>query len=849
MARVSEWIAEDTAALRKKGLLRELEPLVEATGPQVLVGGRLLHNFSSNDYLGLAAHPRVIAAAKQCVDVFGVGTGASRLVTGDTVVHHSLETALAALKGMPSVTLFNSGYAANCGAIGALVGEGDLVLSDALNHASLIDACRLSRADVRVYRHADASHAAWILQKARGHRRKLLVTDSVFSMDGDCAPLAALRLACDAASAGLYVDEAHGTGVLGATGAGLCEQLGVKADIVMGTLSKALGSAGAFVAGPNDLQSVLISKARSLIFSTAFPAALAAAALEALTVMAEEPQRRVRLHQHMLLLSERLSAVGFEGLGQSPIFSLILGEPAKALAASAMLREAGFLVKAIRPPTVPSHSSRLRVTLSAAHSEAQVQFLAESLQRLLGGAVSTGHTTLQVAADEAKMKRDELSRLDQAHVWHPFTQMQVWDSDGPLMIERSEGNWLIDVNGKAYLDGISSLWTTVHGHRHVTINNAIVRQLNQVAHSTLLGQASPPSVALAERLVRIAPPGLTHVFYSDSGSTAVEIAVKMAYQYWQLTGHPRKQRFVALAEAYHGDTIGSVSVGGMELFHERFRQLLFPVERIPTPHTYRWQGHDALGESIEALESVLSQGADSIAGLIIEPLVQGAAGMLMQPKGYLKAVETLCRRYQVLLIADEVATGFGRTGKMFAVEHEGVTPDLMCMAKGLSGGYLPLAATMASESVYQAFLGRFDELKTFFHGHTYTGNPLACAAALANLQVFEQEKTLRHVERLSAYLSDRLKVLAGLPNVGDIRQCGLMIGIELVRDKVSKTPYAFEKRIGFAVCQAARKHQVLLRPLGNVVVLMPPLSLSIEEADVLIDAVKMAIGEVTCHVV
>ncbi len=846
MSLVSEWIAEDTASLQKRGLLRELEPLLSATGPQVLIGGRSLLNFSSNDYLGLAAHPRVIAAAKKCADVFGVGTGASRLVTGDTVVHHSLETALANLKGMPSATLFNSGYAANCGAIGALVGEGDLVLSDALNHASLIDACRLSKADVRVFRHGDASHAAWILERARGHRRKLLVTDSVFSMDGDCAPLVALRQVCDALSAALYVDEAHGTGVLGATGAGLCEALGVESDIVMGTLSKALGSSGAFVAGPKALQTLLISKARSLIFSTAFPAALAAAALEALTVMAEEPQRRAQLHQHMLLLSTRLKALGFEVSGQSPILSLILGEPAKAVEASAALREAGFLVKAIRPPTVPQNSSRLRVTLSAAHSEAQVQALAQALERVLVGRGAMKNMASDTAADETVKRRDELLRVDQAHVWHPFTQMQVWNGDDPLVIERSEGNWLFDVNGEAYLDAISSLWTTVHGHRHVTINNAIVDQLNRVAHSTLLGQASPPSIALAEQLVRIAPRGLNHVFYSDSGSTAVEIAVKMAYQYWQLKGYVRKQRFVALAEAYHGDTIGSVSVGGMDLFHERFRHLLFPVERIPTPHAYRWQGHDVLKESIKALETVLTQGADSIAGLIVEPLVQGAAGMLMQPKGYLKAVEALCRKHDVLLICDEVATGFGRTGKMFAVEHEGVTPDLLCMAKGLSGGYLPLAATLASQSVYQAFLGRFEELKTFFHGHTYTGNPLACAAALANLQVFERENTLQHVERLSVHLSNGLKAFSALSSVGDIRQCGLMIGIELVQDKASKTPYPFEKRVGFAVCQAARKHRVLLRPLGNVLVLMPPLSLSIKEADLLIDAVKSAIVEVTC---
>ncbi len=443
------------------------------------------------------------------------------------------------------------------------------------------------------------------------------------------------------------------------------------------------------------------------------------------------------------------------------------------------------------------------------------------------------------------MTTTELLALDAAHVWHPFTQMQGWLADQPLIIDRSEGNWLIDTDGQRWLDAISSLWVTVHGHHKRELDDAVRAQLDKVAHSTLLGQASVPSIELAAKLVSLAPKGLSRVFYSDSGSTSVEIAVKMAYQYWQLVGRPRKQRFVALQEAYHGDTIGSVSVGGMELFHERFRHLLFAVERVATPHAYRWKGVDPLEESLAEIEALLAAKHDELAGFVVEPLVQGAAGMLMQPAGWLRRVAELCRRYDVLLIVDEVATGFGRTGTLFAVEQEGVTPDLMCVAKGLTGGYLPLAATLANERVYRAFLGRFDEAKTFFHGHTYTGNPLACAAALANLSLFETERTLERMKPVEAVLAQGLAEVATLPHVGDVRRRGFMVGIELVKDRATKEEYGFAERLGFRVCQAARQHRVLLRPLGNVVVLMPPLSLTVEEARLLTDAVRDAIVRTT----
>jgi adenosylmethionine-8-amino-7-oxononanoate aminotransferase len=439
-----------------------------------------------------------------------------------------------------------------------------------------------------------------------------------------------------------------------------------------------------------------------------------------------------------------------------------------------------------------------------------------------------------------------LLALDFAHVWHPFTQMAAWPDDEPLIIEAAEGNYLIDTLGRRYLDGVSSLWTNVHGHRHPVIDAAVRAQLDRVAHSTLLGLASVPSIELAARLVRLAPEGLTRVFYSDSGSTAVEVAVKMAYQYWALSGRPEKRRFAALAEAYHGDTVGSVSVGGISLFHGIFRHLLFEVDRIPTPHAFRWDGEEACAQAaLAAAERLFVEKGEQLAALVVEPLVQGAAGMLMQPRGFLARLEALCRRHDVLLICDEVATGFGRTGTMFAVEQEGVRPDFLCVAKGLSGGYLPLAATLTTERVYQAFLGEVGELRAFFHGHTYTGNPLACAAALASLEVFEQERVLERMKDTVAVLQQKLAAMAELPHVGEVRQRGLMVGVELVRERATKEEYPYEARMGFRVCQAVRKRGVILRPLGNVVVLMPPLSLTPQEAAHLGDVVHAAIREVT----
>jgi adenosylmethionine---8-amino-7-oxononanoate aminotransferase len=401
-----------------------------------------------------------------------------------------------------------------------------------------------------------------------------------------------------------------------------------------------------------------------------------------------------------------------------------------------------------------------------------------------------------------------LAAADRAHLWHPFTQQKGWSEEEPPIVESAEGTDLIDMNGRRYIDGVSSLWCNVHGHRHPRIDAAVREQLDGVAHSTMLGLSHRPGIELARRLVELAPRGLTRVFYSDSGSTAAEIALKMAFQYWRQRGEVRP-RFVALRMAYHGDTIGSVSVGGIDLFHSLYRPLLFDTLK-------------ASPGDLDEMDRLLAAHAGEVAAVIMEPLVQGAAGMLMHPDGYLRGVRELCDRHGVLLILDEVATGFGRTGRMFACEHEDVAPDLMCLAKGITGGYLPLAATLATERIYEGFLGEFEEFRTFFHGHTYTGNPLACAAALATLDVFEEERTLEGLAGKIALMRDLLRPVAALPAVGDVRQCGFMVGIEL-------SDFPLSVRMGHRVTLEARARGAIVRPLGDVVVLMPPLSISAGE--------------------
>ena len=442
----------------------------------------------------------------------------------------------------------------------------------------------------------------------------------------------------------------------------------------------------------------------------------------------------------------------------------------------------------------------------------------------------------------------QLRRWDREIVWHAFTQMAEHE---PLLIERGHGCTLVDVEGREYLDGVSSLWCNIHGHCHPRIDAAIREQLSQIAHTTLLGTSHPTTIKLAKRLVDITPPGLNHVFFSDDGATAVEVALKMAFQYWRQRTDPRpaKTRYVALGDAYHGDTLGSVSVGGVARFHAMFEPLLFETLRLPCPDRYRLPPgvtrETALANYLGQAAQLLAARHAEIAALVIEPLMQCAAGMVAHPPGYLRGLRELTAKYDVLLIADEVAVGFGRTGKMFACESEGVTPDLLCLAKGLTGGYLPLAATLATTEIWNAFLGTYAESKQFFHGHTYGGNPLGAAAALASLDVFNAEQTLEQLPGKIARLAGHLERIALHPHVGDVRQCGLIAGIELVRDRETKEPFPWSEQRGQRVCRFARSQGVLLRPLGNVIVIFPPLAISLNELDRICTAIEAGIAEAT----
>ncbi|MDP6450883.1 MAG: adenosylmethionine--8-amino-7-oxononanoate transaminase [Lentisphaeria bacterium] len=444
------------------------------------------------------------------------------------------------------------------------------------------------------------------------------------------------------------------------------------------------------------------------------------------------------------------------------------------------------------------------------------------------------------------LAHDDIAALDKHCVWHPFTQMQDWTAGDPIIIERAQGVRLVDIRGDEYYDGVSSLWLNIHGHRVPEIDAAIRDQLDRVAHSTLLGLANIPSTRLAAKLAELTPAGLNHVFYSDSGSESVEIALKMAYQYWRLLGQERS-RFIKMTNAYHGDTIGAVSAGGIDLFHSTYRDLLFPTFEVPYPYPYRFDGSvdDCAAHCLAALDDILTDHAADVAGLIVEPLVQGAAGMIMMPEGFLKALEQRCHDSGVLLITDEVATGSGRTGRMFACDHEDVCPDIMTLAKGLTGGYLPLAATVTSEAIFEAFLGEYNEQKTFFHGHSYTGNQLCCAAALASLELFETSNLLARVNENHAIIRQALAEIAECEHVGEVRNRGFMTGIELVHDRSTREPYAWQEQIGVKVCDRSRELGMIVRPLGHVVIFMPPLASTAAELQEMLSILHRSISEVT----
>ena len=460
---------------------------------------------------------------------------------------------------------------------------------------------------------------------------------------------------------------------------------------------------------------------------------------------------------------------------------------------------------------------------------------------------------------EGERKSEQLRDWDLRHYWHAFTQMAEYE---PLVIERAEGVWLYDMEGNRYLDGVSSLWCNLHGHRHPRIDAAIRDQLDRIAHCTALGMSNPEGIKLAKRLADLAPGDLQHVFFSCDGSSAVEVALKIAFQYWRQCDQPpqtaknqsrdtqsRKTKYIALGDAYHGDTLGSTSVGGIAMFHAIFGPLLFDVVHLGVPDANRRppgvSSESACGYYLNELEQVLSEQHTEIAAVVIEPLVQGAAGMIMHPSGYLHGVRELSRQYNVLMIADEIVTAFGRTGRMFACEHEGVAPDLLCLGKGISGGYLPMSATLATDVVYEAFLGDFTEQKTFFHGHTYGGNPLAATAALASLDVLEEEKVLEQLPGKSEQLGEILARCEALSSVSSTRQIGMLAAVDLVDVGGDAKPPAANSRLGQHVCREALKRGVWLRPLGNTLIIVPPLAISHNELELLGTALVESIRGLT----
>lgn len=454
------------------------------------------------------------------------------------------------------------------------------------------------------------------------------------------------------------------------------------------------------------------------------------------------------------------------------------------------------------------------------------------------------------AQSDVKKLTQQLKAWDKQYVWHPFSQMQDYDIEDPLVIASGEGIYVYDVEGNRYIDGNASLWVNLHGHAHPAINQALSEQAQRIAHSTLLGSSNVPSIEFAKRLIDLAPEGLAKVFYSDNGSTAMEVAVKMAFQYWQQSKNSRPSRckFIKFEDAYHGDTLGSVSVGGIDLFHGLFQPLLFDTFSAPYPVYSRYTSPDSpeqlVQRSIDACQAILNEHEDEVAAIVIEPLVQGASGIQTMAPGFLKPLRELCDRYGVLLICDEVFVGFGRTGTLFGCNHEGITPDLMALAKGINGGYLPLAATLATDEIYQAFLGNYSEFKQFFHGHSFTGNQLGCATALASIDLLEQNNTLQAMQPSIERLQQRLDALfEQCDQVQDIHQVGLIAGIDICASRQNNQPFPIENKMGYQACQAMRKHGVLLRALGNTLVVVPPLVITPDQIDALMDGIEAGMND------
>jgi len=483
-----------------------------------------------------------------------------------------------------------------------------------------------------------------------------------------------------------------------------------------------------------------------------------------------------------------------------------------------------------------------------------------------------------------------LARLDHLHLWHPFTQMRDWLKHEPVVVVRGRGAVLQDARGREYLDANSSIWTNLHGHNHPKINGAIQRQLNKISHSSALGLANEPASLLGEKLLQAANPGppsarrspaahppLTKVFFSDDGSTAMEVALKLAYEFARRTGRSQRPRFLSLENAYHGDTVGAVSLGHIDLFHKSYSGLLFKTDRVMAPYCYRCPFNRAKPERADAREyrkcdweclgllekkfTIQKKRGNPYAAFVFEPLMQGAAGMVPQPAGWLHSAAEIARASGTLLIADEVMTAFGRTGSgrpihslthsltqslspppLLACHHEAVQPDFAAVAKGLTGGYLPMAATLTTQEVFDAFLGKYEEFKTFFHGHSFTGNQLGAAAALASLQLLQGTASVRARLQLEQALSEELKSFWNLPKVGDVRQTGLIAGIELVKNWRTREPFALRERVGIRVCEAMARRGVLTRPIGNVIVIMPPYCTTPKQVQKIVAALRGSIA-------
>ena len=446
------------------------------------------------------------------------------------------------------------------------------------------------------------------------------------------------------------------------------------------------------------------------------------------------------------------------------------------------------------------------------------------------------------------MKNKDIAKNDLKYLWHPYTQMKDCEKMPPIPIREAKGMKLYDYEGNFYYDTISSWWCNVHGHNHPHINEAIIRQVNKLEHVLFAGFTHEPAVILAEKLVKTLPEGIDKIFYSDNGSTSVEVALKMSFQYWQNIGKIKKKTFLSLDKAYHGDTIGAMSVSGVDLYNKKFSPFFYDTYKAPTPDCYRCpMGKNPEECSIDCLryvEDILKKNSDTIAAIILEPILMGAGGMIIYPKEYLKGVRDLSKKYNVHLILDEVATGFGRTGKMFASEHAGISPDFMCLSKGITSGYLPLGVTATTDEIYQSFYDEYEKLKTFYHGHTFTANPISCAAAVASLEVFENEKTLSNVKNINEKINSFLYEIKGKDFVCNVRSIGTVGAFDLIKNKDTKEEFSFDQRVGLKVYSEGLKNNLLLRPLGNVIYFFLPLSVSCCELDDIFDRTRKVFNNI-----